>query len=461
MNDHRALSNLAAAVLGATALNAAQPADVQPEARSRGSFTTTVFSAQAYRQMLPSEDRKLIKQFADGRDAFDRRWIVPFLPGGPWGRGPVSNGEACADCHADNGRGRPPARADEPMRSMLVRLSIPGDDGHGGPKPHPDYGGQLNFQGVEGRVPGEGDAYVTWEEKRVSFVDGESMVLRAPTIEFKQLGFGPIGAEVMTSARVAPALIGLGLLEAVPEEAILTLAKQDKPHGIKGKPNYVWDIAAQRVVLGRFGLKANQPSLAQQTLTAFHQDLGVTSNMYPAENCTPVQTACSKLPSGGRPELSDSLLDPLLFYIRAGAVPARRDPDNAEIKQGEQLFKEAACAACHAPELKTGAYDAVPAVSEQTIHPYTDLLLHDMGEELADGRPDHQASGREWRTAPLWGLGLLGVVSGHTTLLHDGRARNALEAILWHGGEAEPSREAFLQMSKSQRDALLRFLDSL
>jgi CxxC motif-containing protein (DUF1111 family) len=448
-------------IVAVAMLDIALRAAAQTEEGAVDDVTGTLVTAEAYRQILPAADRKLVKQFEEGRIASERRWSVPFEPGLLWGRGPVSNGEGCSDCHPKNGRGRPPGNPDEPMRSMLVRLSIPGDDGHGGPKPHPDYGGQLNYQGVERRVPGEGEAHVIWTERRIVFADGESVVLRAPRVEFRRLAFGPLGGEVMTSTRIAPALIGLGLLEAVPEELILSLAQRERPHGIGGKPNYVWDNAAQRTVLGRFGLKANQPNLTQQTLTAFHQDLGVTSAMYPDENCMPVQTACREQPSGGRPELNPDHLNALVFYLRAAAAPARRDLHDSDVTEGERLFIDAACAACHVPELRTGIYQAVPAASNSIIHPYTDLLLHDMGEALGDGRPDYRAGGREWRTAPLWGLGLLKIVGKQTALLHDGRARDVIEAILWHGGEAEWSRDAFLQMTRAQRDLLVKFLYSL
>jgi CxxC motif-containing protein (DUF1111 family) len=223
----------------------------------------------------------------------------------------------------------------------------------------------------------------------------------------------------------------------------------------------VWDIAEQRTVLGRFGLKANQPNLAQQTLTAFHQDLGVTSYMYPEENCTPVQAACAESPSGGHPELGLSHLNSLLLFLRAAAPPARRDIDDPGVRQGERLFREAACSVCHIPEIRTGNYDVLPAASNRVIQPYTDLLLHEMGDALADGRPDYLASGSEWRTAPLWGLGLRQLVSGQTGLLHDGRARDVAEAILWHGGEAEWSRERYLRMSQAERALLMKFLNSL
>jgi CxxC motif-containing protein (DUF1111 family) len=260
----------------------------------------------------------------------------------------------------------------------------------------------------------------------------------------------------------------------VPEPTILALAKEQERLGVSGRPNYVWDVENETVALGRFGWKANQPSLRQQTAGAFHGDIGATTFIFQEENCPPVQRACLDIPSaskcggqGGcegntfRPEVVPSRLTNITFYLQALAVPARRNAGDAEVKRGEALFAQANCAACHVPALKTGPKPALRAAADLTIYAYTDLLLHDMGEELADHRPDFKADGREWRTAPLWGIGLLRTVNGHSDLLHDGRARNVTEAILWHGGEAEKSREAFRAMGKADRDALVKFVESL
>jgi CxxC motif-containing protein (DUF1111 family) len=214
-------------------------------------------------------------------------------------------------------------------------------------------------------------------------------------------------------------------------------------------------------VLGRFGWKANQPDIAHQTAAAFSAEIGMSSSLRSEQNCTAAQPACASAPSGGLPEISDEIFERIVTYQRMLAVPARRGTDEAEVKRGAHLFVQAGCDGCHRPTIRTGVDHQHPWLSEQTIHPYSDLLLHDMGEALADGRPDFEASGSEWRTPPLWGLGLQQTVNGHTRLLHDGRARDVTEAILWHGGEGERAREAFRNMSAPERAALLRFLDSL
>ena len=447
------------APLAVVALPADQPPD--PRALSDGAFTVAVESQRAYQQPAPILNATQLEQFLEGRTGFAQHWVVAPSILGLWGRGPISNAEACTDCHENGGRGCAPDDPTEPMRSMLVRLSIPGAGPHGGPNPHPAYGDQLQNEGILGRVPPEGDPRLRWETRGVTMADGEIVQLRTPVLELRHLNFGPLGPEVMTSARVAPPLVGVGLLDAVSEDTIRALAADQERKGLHGRPNVVWDLINDREALGRFGYKANQPSVEQQIVFAYHADLGVTSRWFPEENCTEVQFECLAEPPGGHPELPDAFLDPVLLYARALAVPARRNVDDAQVKRGEALFSLAGCDGCHSPTLKTGDYAALPAVSQQTIHPYTDLLLHDMGEGLADGRPDFRAGAREWRTAPLWGLGISQTVNGNGTLLHDGRARNPAEAILWHGGEAQSSREAFRTMPKSDRDALIAFLSSL
>jgi CxxC motif-containing protein (DUF1111 family) len=277
---------------------------------------------------------------------------------------------------------------------------------------------------------------------------------------------------MLHSARIAPAMIGLGLLEAVPDAELLRIARS-QPAGLRGRPNIVWDYEAGKPAIGRFGWKASQPNLRQQNAAALIGDIGATTTIFPDENCTPEQPRCYNAPSIGRcvrpgacdnqvpPEAMPARLDNITLYLRALAVPARRDPADPSVRRGQALFESAQCSACHVPALVTGAQAAFVVARSQTLHAYTDLLLHDMGEGLADHREDFEATGREWRTPPLWGLGLLKTVSGHTELLHDGRARNVTEAVLWHGGQAQAAREAFRAMSKPEREALVRFVESL
>jgi CxxC motif-containing protein (DUF1111 family) len=296
----------------------------------------------------------------------------------------------------------------------------------------------------------------------VQLADGETVELRKPKLRWAKLWFGPLGEDTMISLRLAQPVFGLGLLEAVPEQTILDLAQRQNAQGLNGRPNYVRDDIHDRTALGRFGWKANQPSIKQQIAAAFAGDLGVTSSLYLAMNCPGPQVDCAAQPPGNQPELIDNDWEELEFWTQALAVPARRNVTDPQFRRGEQLFTEAKCALCHVPELKTAEkFPTLPQLANQTFRAYTDLLLHDMGEALADGRPDFKAGPRDWRTPPLWGQGLSKTTSSSTAMLHDGRARNSTEAILWHGGEAAASRDAFKAMPKADREALLMFLESI
>ena len=419
--------------------------------------TRAAFSFSA--RNLTAEERG---DFTVGKNLFGDNWVTaPSSTSARDGLGPIYNALSCGSCHFHDGRGRPPEAGEGEMLSSLVRLSVPGATEHGGPSPEPTYGGQLQPRSILG-VPAEGGTTVTWEEVAGAYADGESFSLRRPTIAFHDLAFGPMAADVLTSLRVAPAIFGLGLIEAIPETSIEANADPDDADGdgISGRANRVWDQAAGAVRLGRFGWKANQPSIRQQTAGAFLGDIGITTSLFGDRECGPTQTACLAALDGGAPELEDRLLDFVVFYGRTLAVPARRDVTDPTVLRGKAIFHEAGCAGCHVPSFETGASD-IAALAHQRIWPYTDLLLHDMGEGLADGRPDFEATGREWRTPPLWGLGLLETVSRHEYLLHDGRARGVAEAILWHGGEGERAREAFRTMPRADRDALVRFMESL
>ena len=432
-----------------------------PVAADEFSVTTDNATREAYGQAIPALPEADRAQFLKGRALVRQVWVIPPSENREIaGLGPLYNRISCIACHAGNGRGFAPVSAQEPMRTMLVRLSIPGTDEHGGPKPHPVYGGQLNENGVPG-VPGEGRAEVRYTEHTVKLKDGEQVMLRKPVITFIDLAYGPFPPDMLTSPRIAPPLYGLGLLQAVPEADIEAQVDAPKPKGIKGKINRVWDAEQQKTVLGRFGWKANQPNLRQQIAGAYVGDMGITSPLFPDENCTDAQDACKHSPSAGNPELNKAQLDASEFYHFALAAPRQRNVNDKQVQRGAVLFRQAQCSACHVPQLTTGEFVQLPALSHQIIHPYTDLLLHDMGEALADHRLDYLASGREWRTPPLWGIGLAQKVEPLVGFLHDGRARNLEEAIIWHGGEARASRDRYTRLNKVQRQDLLNFLQSL
>jgi len=401
-----------------------------------------------------------MKRFQHGRSLVRQSWVVaPAGDGEVSGLGPLYNRLACISCHAKNGRGGAPGEPQQRMQSMLVRLSVPGQGPHGGPRPHPVYGDQLNEEGVPG-VPGEGRAQIRWVGTKVRLAGGEVVELRRPSVAFTDLAYGPLGP-VRFSLRVSPHIAGLGLLETVPEATLVDLANSAKPDGVRGAVNRVWDQQAQASVIGRFGLKANAPTLRQQIAGAFLGDMGITSDLFPTENCTPAQRACRDAVSGGHPELSTQGLDDVEFYLAHLLPPMRRDADQPAVRRGEALFAQSGCAVCHRPALQGGAHPRYARLAGQTVAAYTDLLLHDMGASLADGRTDFLANGRQWRTPPLWGLGLLTAINENTGYLHDGRARTPEEAILWHAGEALPARKRYAGLPKESRQALLAFLQSL
>src|SRR6185295_13251019 len=256
-------------------------------ATSGESFTTDDASPQAYSLPGSGLDTAQLELFAGGGQEFEQRWVVLLGIGGKWGRGPTSNAERCADCHINNGRGHSPDVEGETLASMLVRLSIPGQDPHGAPLPHPNYGEQLQNQGELGRVPAEGNAVIEWQDHVEQFADGSSILLRKPKLRFIDLAFGPLGPDVMTSVRIAPPVFGTGLLDAVSEDMLLEIARGQRQVGFGGRLNYVWDAEKQSVAVGRFGWKANQPNLKQQTASAFLNDLGVTNGLFKLENCPP------------------------------------------------------------------------------------------------------------------------------------------------------------------------------
>jgi CxxC motif-containing protein (DUF1111 family) len=423
----------------------------------------TVFDTSRNAFSLPA--RNLLEDhrpsFFVGNSFFNQNWVAaPAAVAGRDGLGPLFNARSCSTCHFKDGRGRPP-EPDQPLTAMLLRISVPGSDAHGGPLPDPTYGDQIQGMSIPG-VTREADVLVSYTEKVSSFADGDRYSLRSPTYGTSDPGYGPVAPELLMSARVAPAMIGMGLLEAIPESTLLRLADPEDQDGdgVSGRANHVWNPSKDRREIGRFGWKAEQPSVRLQTAAAFAGDIGITSSIFPAENYTAAEATHINRVPGGVPEVSDSIFEAVVLYARTLAVPAARGQDDPIVTRGRDLFAAARCSACHLTELRTGPSD-LPELANQVIHPYTDLLLHDMGEALADGRPVFDASANEWRTAPLWGLGLIAKVNGHTFLLHDGRARSIVEAVLWHGGEAAASRECFRSMSKQDRAALVAFLESL
>jgi CxxC motif-containing protein (DUF1111 family) len=437
--------------------------------KSGGDTSVYMTNRQAFSQ--PAANMPMLEKldFSVGNSFFKNPWVAaPSSTTARDGLGPLFNTNGCQNCHIRDGRGHPPLPGQGHAVSMLLRLSIPADSVadkdklvRDGAIPEPTYGGQLQDFAGAGLAP-EGQIALSYRDVEIAFNDGTIVSLRKPEVSLSKLAYGPLHPDTMMSLRVAPAMIGLGLLAAIPEQALIANADpQDLDHdGISGSANQVWDIAAGKTVMGRFGWKAGQPSLRQQNASAFSGDMGLTTSLIGADDCTARQQPCINAVDGGQPEVSDNILRLVTFYTHNLAVPAQRDVSDAQVQRGQALFRQANCQACHRESFTTGESE-FPWLAGQQISPYTDLLLHDMGEGLADHRPEFLASGSQWRTPPLWGIGLTQTVVGHGYFLHDGRARNLLEAILWHDSEARAARDAVLAMDKSQRQALIRFLESL
>lgn len=434
-----------------------------------GDTTTTVKDHNAF--SMPANNMPMLERlnFSVGNSFFRNPWVIaPATTTARDGLGPLFNTNACQNCHIKDGRGIP---RDEPGTtnnvSMLVRISMPEEYASSakqltqlGSVPVPHYGLQIQDFALS-PVPAEAQVQVDYHYFPVELSDGEVVELRRPRLSLSHPGYGDFPDELQISARIAPPMIGLGLLQAIPEDALLQL-EHDSRHRkhTTGKLNRVWDHTAQKTVIGRFGWKAGQPNLTQQNAMAFHEDLGITSTLFADPPCQPTQTVCLQAANGGEPELRVNIQDQVDFYTANLAVPAMRGVDHPEVRRGAEIFSSIGCDSCHKPHWKTGPSE-MPWLAHQDIYPYTDLMLHDMGDGLADNRAEFEANGREWRTPPLWGIGLTETVVGHAFFLHDGRARSLREAILWHGGEAERSRETFMSINKTDRQALLTFLKSL
>ena len=443
---------LVALALGACSDNTVTTTD-NSEQMSGGETTIIEATSAAFSLPAPNLTAEHLAIHNDGDAAFE----ATFVAGGTVnpGLGPIFNNTSCIGCHIQDGRGTPPG-PNEQMSSMLLRLSLPGGEPNGAPVAVPGFGGQLQPRGLRWVSP-EGTVEISYTEEVGKFADNTEYSLRKPRYTILN-PYIPLPANVLISPRVAPIVFGLGLLEAVPEATVLGFADESDANkdGISGRPNYTTDVVKGGKSLGRFGLKANTPSLLQQAAGAYNQDMGITSYLFPVES----SHGQEQWNGSDALDVDSATVFAAAFYTQSLGVPARRNVNDPTVRRGQQIFADARCASCHIPTMKTGSHP-IAELSNQTIHPYTDLLVHDMGEGLADGRPDFVANGNEWRTAPLWGIGLTSLTSGHTNFLHDGRARNLIEAIMWHGGEGEFSREYVRTLSTSDRNALLAFLQSL
>jgi CxxC motif-containing protein (DUF1111 family) len=437
-------------------------ADIFPESGyddrlSGGAATVLDASSKAFTNAVDGLSARNETVHITGDATFDQTFVAPPSPIFT-GLGPIYNNVSCVNCHRNDAEGIPTTGFSN--SGLLCRLSLPGQDAFGGPLAVPGFGTQLQDKAVIGASP-EADVVITYANLPVIYPDGTTVTLRSPTYTLEN-PYTPLPVNYLLSPRLAPPLVGMGLLENIPESTILSFldigdANRD---GITGKANYVYDSYTKQTELGRFGLKANTPTLLTQVASAYQQDMGVTSYVQPVESALG-QPQMDVVHGDVQPELVDSLLNYVVYYVKTLAVPARRNVKDSVNLRGATLFTQVNCSGCHRTTIQTGIDLTLGQISNQRIHPYTDLLLHDMGSGLSDNRPDYLASGSEWRTAPLWGIGLLTVANGTPYYLHDGRARTIEEAILWHGGEATNSKQQFMQLNQSDRAALLQFLSSL
>jgi CxxC motif-containing protein (DUF1111 family) len=422
-------------------------------------------------------------EFYAGRALARQPWVrAPSSTDARDGLGPLYNARSCFGCHTAGGRGAA-STTDGPLTlATVVRLSLPTSTNGRGPRPEPTYGRQLQVQSTDlahqlrlvpgaraqtpSPIPPEAQPQIRWRKRLFRYPDGRVVTLRRPELAIEGWAYGPPDPNTKFALRATPPLHGMGLLERIPQEALLAQADPEDRDGdgISGRPNYVEDPTSGERVLGRFGLKANQSSLLNQVGAALRDDMGITNPVHDEEVCTAAEESCRRAPHGRGPdghEISAELLDVLLAFVRSIGVPERRMPDHPMVRSGRDAFYAVGCQSCHTPRFETRFDDQQPHLSAQVIWPYTDLLLHDMGDALADGRPDSEASGAEWRTPPLWGVGLARSIGSDVAFLHDGRARTIEEAVLWHGGEAAASRDSFARLSANERAQLLAFVRSL
>ena len=441
---------------------------------SGGETTNIANNKNAFSLVAKNLEEYLKIDFLVGNALFERIWEDAQVSKNDTkdGLGPFFSASSCEQCHSGDGRGHLPDENFGDIDSISAVIQI------GWAKkgkiellkyiPDPVYGSQISEFSVK-NVLKEADIIFKYDYKPEMFNNGIIVELRKPTILLKNLNYGKIGEDTKFSARIAQPIIGLGLIESISDLDILS--NEDEldlnKDGISGKANRVWDIISNKETIGRFGWKASQPTVYQQIADAFFNDMGLSNTLHKnPSNCSTFQTICNQIPNGNSVEYNDlevsnEQLDLITFYSKQLGVPARRNINDKDVIAGKKIFYELSCHSCHVEKFQTSNNAEYNNLKKQTIYPYSDFLLHEMGEGLADSLSEFLANGNEWRTPPLWGLGLTETVSGRQSYLHDGRARTITESILWHGGEAEEIKKDFLKLDVIQLNSILKFLESL
>lgn len=393
--------------------------------------------------------------FTLGRSFFTIPWVVaPASTTARDGLGPLFNANSCASCHKNNAGGATLKQSGIVDRSILIKLAQSGEkvtDKKMPFVPDPVYGGQFSINGT-GSVPFEGKVHVELTPLIKHYADGTDITLYQPEFNLKELNYGSLSKQTVIDALRAPSLVGLGLIEQIPDEELIKHADPEDKNsdGISGKANKVWSLEKKKLVTGRYGWKATTPSVIEQTANALLNDMGLTSPWLKQENCTPKQLECLKAYKSQDSDINLVRLQGINTYLTHLKLPESAKLND---QQGKQLFTDIGCISCHRTGYSTTTGDVV--------NPYSDFLLHDMGKDLAGKINMYEAKATEWRTPPLWGIGLAKKLNTDAGFLHDGRAQTLEQAIMWHGGEAEKSQKAFAKLTKSQRQSLIAFLNSL
>lgn len=459
--------------------NVFAPDFTAPETRTAGGLThKRLYASYLYPGEKLSNKQKL--DFWSGFSFFRDPWVAaPSATGNRDGLGPLFNTRACIDCHTAGARAKIDKEGEILPLSFVVRL---GSKDEAITSVDPVYGGQIQPRSTSYRLTDEaitkqfsytdnvGEAWLLTQYTKVQgqFLDGETYELLKPNYRLTQLAYGELAPHIGISVRLAPNIFGMGLLNAISVDDLLSQEdiNDSNNDGISAKYNRVPNAITNDIEVGRFGFKAKQPNLHQQVAAAFRDDIGITNSSFPNESCTPKQTACNyAVEYGGHNaenlEIPDNRLSLTVSFNELLGVPPARKLADKKIQSGREVFYQLNCQQCHTPSYVTDEAYPVKALAKQTIWPYTDLALHDMGEGLADGVNEFKASGQEWRTPPLWGIGLQQHMTGQQRFLHDGRARTIEEAILWHGGEAEAAKKAYTTLNKQQRNTLISFIKAI
>jgi CxxC motif-containing protein (DUF1111 family) len=459
----------------------------QAEHLPAGGMTGKGLSDRSFIQVGRNVDRKQELLFWTGFSLFRDPWVIaPSSTKDRDGLGPLFNTRSCISCHLSGGKGPAPQEGNSKPTALVIRFG----SGEDGLFSDPIYGDQLQpraiaitHSSIEPDLLGEAKLQLGYQEVYGEYADGTIYILRQPTYRLTDLAYGDLDRRTALSPRFSPVIYGVGLLDAISEQDLL--AQEDindtNQDGISAKYNRVPIVPSShntadfhnsvadvkdnhRMGVGRFGHKAKHPSLHQQVAAAFRDDIGITNTSFVSESCSTDQANCQAASVvGGHQsvEIPDKLLDLVTHFNQLIAVPPARNLGSAQAQQGRELFYKAGCESCHTASYTTDAEYPHESLANQTIWPYTDLALHDMGQDLADGVNEYDANGSEWRTPPLWGIGARKNMRSGNLYLHDGRAETVAEAILWHGGEAQVSRQNFIQLNQQQRNALLAFVDAI